>query len=200
MKNRLAILLVVLFLASGCGRDILEATPTASLVSPTKTLLPTDTPIPATSTPIPTLSGSGGGVIIYSFVPISGHMQLHEINLDGTEDRVLATSHFGVNHMDWAPDGQKLAAVVYMDSSFTTWSIYVFDADGSNPVRLTDSVGAADSEPAWSPDGTCILFSRIQFTSEREYTSRIMMMNADGSDQKVIVEDGFAAKWSPDGT
>lgn len=200
MKNRLIILLIVLFLESGCERATPETTPATSLVPPTKTPILTDTPIPATMTPVPTLSGGGGGVLAYCYAPASGRMQLNIVNLDGTEDRKLIDSQFGINHMDWSPDGQKIVAVVYMDSSFSTWSIHLFNADGSNPVRLTDDAGVADSEPAWSPDGTRILFTRVRFVSERQYTSEIWLMNADGSDQKTVVEDGFAAKWSPDGT
>ncbi|MCB0248497.1 MAG: PD40 domain-containing protein, partial [Anaerolineae bacterium] len=35
--------------------------------------------------------------------------------------------------------------------------IYVMNADGSNPVRLTDNTGD-DNQPRWSPDGSQILF------------------------------------------
>ncbi len=197
MKNRYLVL-VTLFLLCGCG----NGTPVPALPASANTSTPftlTLSPTPSITPPAP-LSGSGGGVLTYCLAPAAGLMELYEINLDGTEDRELASSHYGVNHMDWAPGGEKFAAVVYMDSSFNTWSIYVFDSDGSHPVRLTDTTGAADAEPAWSPDGTRILFTRIVFTSAREYTSQVLMMNADGGGQAVVVADGFAAKWAPDGT
>jgi Tol biopolymer transport system component len=198
MQKILAFLMVATLLVSGCG----DATPIVTPLSPTNTPNPTFTRLPPTQTvtPAPTLSGSGGGVLAYCFAQASGLMQLNIVNLDGIEDRKLVDSRFDINHMDWSPDGQKIVAVVYMDSTFTTWSIHIFNADGSNPVRLTTKPGAKDTEPVWSPDGTRILFTRVRFTSERQFTNKIMLINADGSDQKVVIEDGFAAKWSPDGT
>jgi TolB protein len=139
-------------------------------------------------------------VIAYCYAPASGKMQINVINVDGSEDRKLIDSTHGVNHADWSPNGRKIAAVVYMDPSNTTWSTHVFNADGSNPVRLTQTSGAADSEPAWSPDGTHILFTRNNFISGYQFRSSLWLMNADGSDQHRVVTDGFAGKWSPDGT
>ena len=171
-------------------------TVTPTSLPPTLTSMPSPT---QTRTPLPTLSGSGGGVIAYCFTPPSGRMQINLINADGSGDRALINYHLGVNHLDWSPDGQTIAAVAYMDSSFTTWSIYVFNADGSNPLRLTNTIGAADSEPAWSPDGARILFTRIEFTTSYHFRSDLWLMNADGSEQHLVVTDGFAGKWSPDG-
>jgi len=56
--------------------------------------------------------------------------------------------------------------------------IYVMDADGSNPTRLTDNA-ADDFAPAWSPD--C---ARIVFVSDRDLTAGVYdlyLMNADGT-------------------
>lgn len=169
------------------------------LPSQTQTTIPTNTPSP-TQTSIPPLSGSGGGVLAYTLGPAAGNMQIHEINLDGSDDRKLIDTTHGVNHADWSPDGSRIVAVKYMDNNFTTWSLFVFNADGSNPIRLTQQQGAADSEPAWSPDGTRVLFSRIQFITSTDYRSDLWMVNADGSDPHMVVSDGFAGKWSPDGT
>src|SRR5437879_10999009 len=58
--------------------------------------------------------------------------------------------------------------------------IYVMKADGSEPVRLTDSP-FLDGQASWSPDGR-----RIAFVSDRDASSayehfEIYVMNADGS-------------------
>ena len=55
--------------------------------------------------------------------------------------------------------------------------IYVMDADGSNPTRLTNN-SADDGQPAWSPDG-----SQIAFGSFRDGNPEIYVMDADGSNQ-----------------
>jgi Tol biopolymer transport system component len=68
------------------------------------------------------------------------------------------------------------------------------DADGGHLRQLTDN-DADDSEPAWSPDGT-----RIVFYSNRDGGSpldtEIYIMNADGSDQQRITHDA-GMDWGP---
>jgi hypothetical protein len=61
------------------------------------------------------------------------------------------------------------------------------NADGSNPQRLTNSPGA-DRTPAWSPDGTKIIFS-----SERDGgESEIYLMNVDGSNPVRLTNNAVA--------
>ncbi len=55
----------------------------------------------------------------------------------------------GLNHHDCSPDGKKYAAVGYVGSGFSTWSIHVFNADGTDLVRLTTEEGLWDSELDW---------------------------------------------------
>ncbi len=54
--------------------------------------------------------------------------------------------------------------------------------DGSELRRLTDERGR-DQGPAWSPDGT-----RIVFMSDRDGDWEIYVMNADGSGQTRLTE------------
>jgi TolB protein len=69
--------------------------------------------------------------------------------------------------------------------------------DGSSPQRLTDT-GPWNSTPAWSPNGTKIVFS-----SARDGNSEIYVMSADGTNPERLTNsqwtDDFPA-WSPDGT
>ncbi len=194
MRIKFLITFVLLFLVIGCATT--KTGPASS--SP---VLPSIEPGVSVVTPTPGLSGSGGGVIAYGFAQTSasGRHQINFINLDGSGDRQFVEYPIGLNHPDWSPDGQKLAMVGYMDNTYTTWSIHVFNADGSNPVRLTAETGAADSEPTWSPDGQRILFTRIDFTSSNQFNSSLWLTNADGSAQRMVVADGFVGKWSPDG-
>ena len=71
-------------------------------------------------------------------------------------------------------------------------------ADIGEPIRLTDHPGA-DMHPAWSPDGTQIVFESKRDASDWD----IWVMNADGSAPRNLTanepaDDGNPA-WSPDG-
>ena len=71
--------------------------------------------------------------------------------------------------------------------------IYTSNADGSDPLLLTTNT-VADTDPAYSPDG-----SRIAFTRSND----IWVMNANGSGQVAISGlegPDSAPAWSPDGT
>jgi TolB protein len=66
-------------------------------------------------------------------------------------------------------------------------------ADGSNPVRLTDSP-SEEVSPSWSPDGR-----HIVFTSDRGGNVEVYVMASDGSEVRNLTGDN-AADFSPDWT
>jgi Tol biopolymer transport system component len=97
-----------------------------------------------------------------------------------------------------SPDGRKIAFVSNRDGNP---EIYVINADGTNPVRLTN-LPTLEWGPAWSPDGT-----RIAFVAESMETGAhvIRVMNADGSGVADVPGGGplpivIPVRWSPDGT
>lgn len=146
------------------------------------------------------LDGRGGGVLAYCYQPVSGtntKKEIYAINADGTGNTKISDAQIGLNHHDWSPDAQKITAVGYVNN--TTWSIYVFNAaDGSNLTRLTNTTGVWDSEPVWSPGGAQIAFTRIY--PNQNNREELWIMDADGSNSSYIGIEGFAAKWSSDGT
>ncbi|MGH2983228.1 MAG: DUF5050 domain-containing protein [Solirubrobacterales bacterium] len=78
----------------------------------------------------------------------------------------------------------------------TNPEIYVMNADGSEPTRLTDNP-AIDRDAAFSPGG-----GRIAFVSERDGNSEVYVMNADGSEQTRLttnIAEDFQPAFSPDG-
>ncbi len=136
-------------------------------------------------------------ILAYCYQPLQqGIHQIYVIDEDGNNNRKLINASIGLNHHDWSPDAQKLAAVGYVNQS--TWSIYKFNSDGTGLTRLTTSSNVFDSEPVWSPDGNKIVFTRIYHN--QNFRNEIWIMNADGSNQHYIGAEGFAAKWSPNGT
>ncbi|MBN1186883.1 MAG: PD40 domain-containing protein [Bacteroidales bacterium] len=87
--------------------------------------------------------------------------------------------------------------ILFTSTSDGNEEIYRMNADGSELLRLTNN-SVYDREPAWSPDG-----SKILFISDREDSqSDIYIMNADGSEQARLTytEVGeMDPSFSPDG-
>jgi Tol biopolymer transport system component len=75
----------------------------------------------------------------------------------------------------------------------------VVNADGSNPVNLTGGQGHSDVYPAWSLDGTQIVFARMV-----DDVRAVFRMNADGSGVTRVTPEGLPGAatgpyWSPAG-
>ena len=97
------------------------------------------------------------------------------------------------------------AQITFMSHRDGNPEIYVMNADGSNPRRLTNNRGW-DFAPAWSPDG-----KRIAFVSDRDghvhakhgwSTNEIYVMDTDGGNQQNLTNDPHddrSPSWSPDG-
>jgi TolB protein len=79
------------------------------------------------------------------------------------------------------------------------FEIYVMNSDGSAITRLTNDP-EPDLAPAWSPDGQKLLFQRGSCVTSTCDNPDTWVMNADGSGQTKVLDDGYQAAWSPDGT
>ncbi len=90
-----------------------------------------------------------------------------------------------------SPDASKIAFVTNTDGND---EIYVMDANGSNPLRVTNDDGK-DEWPVWSPDGKWIAFS-----SDRDGDFEIYIVRLDGSGLKKLTDNTVAdtaPAWSP---
>lgn len=112
---------------------------------------------------------------------------------DGKNPQVFyfAEDYFNTGSPVFSPDGQKLAFDGWKSQegeSFSNVNIMVVNADGSDFKVL-----GPGAMPSWSPGG-----NRIAFSQPSPYG--VAIMNADGSNRKMIEEGGWGAQWSPDGT
>ena len=110
----------------------------------------------------------------------------------------------------WSPDGTRIAFVSTGDAreeDEDADEIYVMDAGGGNPTRLTSNE-VPDWSPSWSPDGDRILFARASGIGTPDPQVALHMMNADGSNERLLYREPHAEKpvfvlfpaWSPDGS
>lgn len=91
----------------------------------------------------------------------------------------------------WAPDGRQIA----FDSRVSgNGDIYVIDADGGLPRRLTSDL-ASEVVPSWSRDGLWLYFAS---RAGNDWEVRKVPSTGDSSVQ-VTHHGGFAAFESPDG-
>jgi hypothetical protein len=123
-----------------------------------------------------------------------------------------ATGYFPGSTL-WSPDGQWLLnAIAVLDKSALPEIVHVTNLyrsrpDGSEMMQLTSST-ITDTQYyghyTWSPDGIQIAYS-YAITDDWETPGPVVVMNADGSDPKVIFKDldnpryAELLAWSPDG-
>jgi Tol biopolymer transport system component len=116
-------------------------------------------------------------------------------------DDTYADWDMGVGKPAWSPDGERIAFEHLGDGDIQPAQIYIMNADGSDPRRLTSSPSGgryAESDPSWSPDG-----SRIAFWS---YGYGIATVAASGGVPNSIYQNfpavayGARPTWSPDGS
>jgi Tol biopolymer transport system component len=105
-----------------------------------------------------------------------------------------ASSHAHMGRIAWQG---------FLDPNQTTAAIFSANADGSNVRQLTHpSNGDTDAYPAWSPDGSTIIYTLNSANAPGD----LFVMNADGTGLKQLTHCtqpclgmGVSA-WSPDGS
>ena len=135
--------------------------------------------------------------------------EIFVMNPDGKRVRRL-TKHPQYDAVPaWSPDGQKITFVSFRDehriqvNGIILGDIYVMNADGTNPINLTQSVERPESVSSWSPDGKQIVFrSAKYFKWDILFHSDIWVMDADGGNPRNLTNhhaQDSSPDWSPDG-
>lgn len=119
--------------------------------------------------------------------------EIYVRNVDGSSLTRLTNNSVFDGEPAWSPDGKRIVFSSGHDTTsaaFDRWvyvdEIYVINPDGSNLTRLIDNGDQVDdNRPAWTPDGTKILFhsDRDEFQKYQTY-----IMDADGANQLPFVE------------
>ncbi len=214
---KFAILLVVLCLVfAGCQPAASTPPPTPTVArgaaaGPTATRPASGTPAlsspgltsPAAPTPggTPTtvpLAGAAGRIVyardggLFTLEPASGALK----QLAG----VPARTYVGAPTL--SPDGSRLAYSLYdlkraTDKRDNGTDLYLMTGSGADPKLLLehDGVGVWLSEPAWTPDGKALLYTRRDARGKES----IERIGVDGSGRQTVVQDAASPTVSADG-
>ena len=127
-----------------------------------------------------------------------GNSEIYVMDGDGRNQRRVTVDPAADFLPAWSPDGRKIAFVSNRTNrNKHIKQIWVIDADGKNPIRLTDGLG--DSNPDWSPDGTKILYDAHLDPEAHIGDDGITVMDAAGNNKRLLTEEGAHPSWSPDG-
>jgi Tol biopolymer transport system component len=109
----------------------------------------------------------------------------------------------------WSPDGRAIAFAhchYVVSPPSCSLDIYVVNASGGVPRRLTRTAGVFEAAPSWSPDGSRIAFARWTIADLLlDGAAGIYVMNRDGSGERLVLEHKnftgglYSLAWSPDG-
>jgi WD40-like Beta Propeller Repeat len=114
------------------------------------------------------------------------HLEVVARPLAGGSLRVIARN---AEQPAYSPDGTRIALISYRDrlraptgdGPAPIGELYVVNADGSQPQRLTTTATAQESQPSWSPGGERIAFLRVPGPGGLGFGTTLLQANADGS-------------------
>lgn len=90
--------------------------------------------------------------------------------------------------------------VLYLSNRDGWPDLYTIDQGGKISQRLTETA-AAEYGAVWSPDGRKVAFTELegdQANGDYARVRRIVTIDGDGKNRKLITTDGFNPVWSPD--
>jgi len=127
------------------------------------------------------------------------------LNEDGSNPRALTVQDRDLGDIDWAPDASRLA-VVLPSTEDRKSDISVLTLDGRLSSVTANPPETVDDSPAWSPDGSALLFATATPHSDYERDhgapSDIASIGPNGSGRRLVANapsDDVEPTWQPVG-
>jgi TolB protein len=139
-----------------------------------------------------------GSSVVYARADDDGHSTLWRLPLNGGQPQLIDRGLGISGSPSFSPDGRRIA---FTTDRLGHNEVYIIDADGSNPVWITQIGGDLNeetyrAEPDWSPDGVTVAFqSRVAGRFQ------IMTVNLRDNSSKLLTDAGEneSPSWAPDG-
>ncbi|MGZ8881643.1 MAG: hypothetical protein ACXW0I_06060 [Methylosarcina sp.] len=179
----------------------------------------------------PSMSPDGQKIAFMRHRPfsyMSDQVDIFVINVDGSGEMPITNVEpdsipFDETEPAWSPDGSKIAFAAVRTEQYTDpgtgqliqgaqYEIVTVNPDGSGEQIVSSGTGTTsrtqfleeDRSPAWSPDGTQILFMSQSQDPACCGPWQIWKVNKDGSNDTNLSNDSSVndmfPSWSPDGT
>lgn len=138
--------------------------------------------------------------------------QVMRVDADGSGLRQIGTCSgacIGNDDPQYSPNGRQIVytqAIRVPPAGAIELGVWLMDADGGRPRQLTRRSGftnSEDHEPAWSPDGRYIIFTRLNDTAAPVNEQALFVIGRGGGKLRRITSwnlDAGGANWSPDGS
>ena len=115
-----------------------------------------------------------------------GEKELFSMRADGRDLRRLTNDRIEQRHATWSPDGQWIAfqqalSSAMQDADRERCQIVVIQADGSGATPIADGC-----EPAWSPSGLTIAYSRAAAAGQNSAEGGLWLWALGGLDRPLL--------------
>jgi Tol biopolymer transport system component len=142
----------------------------------------------------PAYSPDGQSIAFLSLRQDDDYMSLYVMTAQGKDERRLTTLGT-VTDFAWSPDSQTIAFSAIPGGYNDPEYLYTIDADGNDLQQLTHTDDLYNGgAPFWMLGG-----DQIVFTTGQPSHRNLEIINADGTNRRVLRENAFDVEYSPDG-
>ena len=136
-------------------------------------------------------------IVLIADIPEKREKGIYSVSVSSREIKPILVDNEVMGHVDVSPDGKRIAFLRGLQHH----QIYSVDVDGSNLRQITSDDKASVYNPAWSPDGRQLVFSK---SARGRRGISILSLNS-GEERELLGSDDPEARfrspsWSPDGS